>query len=327
MSLLSSLMRRMRSHSEISGVDRLDPSHDVHHLKKVFDRCSKAARIGVWECSLPDERLSWTDMVYELFDLQPGEPLVRDDIVALYSPEASKELTRLRNAAIEQRGSFSLDAEIVTCKGNRRWIRITATVECENDIPVRIFGLKQDVTAEVMMLHEIRRRADFDHLTGLPNRFSFHERLDALCGSGLETNTALLLIDLDGFKRVNDTLGHRMGDTCLVEAARRLAGAAEHADLVARIGGDEFAVIYTGTSVGHVEHAASRIVQEMQWDARDGIVLGASVGIAWAVPGTTSATLYEEADKAMYRAKTQGRARLVAHCTTTDEPRPFRSAG
>ncbi|WP_245459367.1 MULTISPECIES: GGDEF domain-containing protein [unclassified Rhizobium] len=327
MSLLSSLMRRMRSRPEISGVDRLDPSYDVHHLKKVFDHCSKAARIGVWECSLPDERLSWTDMVYELFDLQPGTPLVRDDIVALYSPDAAKELTRLRNAAIEQRGSFSLDAEIITRKGNRRWIRVTATVECEGDIPVRIFGLKQDVTAEVMMLREIRRRADFDHLTGLPNRFSFHERLDALCGSGSAINTALLLIDLDGFKRVNDTFGHGMGDMCLIEAARRLTGAAEHADLVSRIGGDEFAVIYTGASVGHVEHAASRIAQEMQWDARDGIVLGASVGIAWAVPGTTSASLYEEADKAMYQAKTQGRARLDAHCTTTDEPHPYRSAG
>ena len=99
----------------------------------------------------------------------------------------------------------------------------------------------------------------------------------------------------------------------LVETASRLSAAAENADLVSRVGGDEFAVIYNGASVHQIEAAAARIVAALQWDAGDGIMLGASVGIAWASPGSTSASLYEEADKAMYRAKTSGRNRFVAH--------------
>lgn len=309
--LLSSLVKKIGSRSDDRNINRLELANDVHHLKQVFDRCSKAARIGVWECNLADERLSWTDMVYELFDIEPGTPLVRSEIVAMYSPAALLELQRLRSDAIEQQGGFSLDAEIVTRKGNRRWIRITATVECEDGRPVRVSGLKQDVTAEVMLLEEIRRRADFDHLTGLANRFRFHERLGGLCAS--ETGCALLLVDLDGFKRVNDILGHQTGDVCLVETANRLSAAAENADLVSRVGGDEFAVIYNGASIHQIEAAAARIVAALQWDVGDGIMLGASVGIAWASPGSTSASLYEEADKAMYRAKTSGRNRFVAH--------------
>jgi diguanylate cyclase (GGDEF)-like protein len=309
----SSPVRKRSSRTDTVEVDRIDLASDVYHLKKVFDSCSKAARIGAWECSLADERLWWTDMVYELFDVDPGTPLVRDEIVTMYSAETLSELKRLRSAAIEQLGSFSLDAEVITRKGNRRWIRITARVESENGKAVRIFGLKQDVTLEIMMLKEIRHRADFDHLTGLANRFRFHERLDSLVGSALATDCALLLVDLDGFKRVNDSLGHRVGDSCLIEAARRLNFAAEGADLVSRIGGDEFAVIYRSASIQQVETAANRIVAAMQWNAGDDIALGASIGVAWAGSGSTSASLYEEADRAMYRAKASGRNRFVVH--------------
>lgn len=306
-------VRKRSSRTDTVEVDRIDLASDVYHLKKVFDSCSKAARIGAWECSLADERLWWTDMVYELFDVDPGTPLVRDEIVTMYSAETLSELKRLRSAAIEQLGSFSLDAEVITRKGNRRWIRITARVESENGKAVRIFGLKQDVTLEIMMLKEIRHRADFDHLTGLATRFRFHERLDTLVGSGLATDCALLLVDLDGFKRVNDSLGHRVGDSCLIEAARRLNFAAEGADLVSRIGGDEFALIYGSASIQQVETAANRIVAAMQWNAGDDIALGASIGVAWAGSGSTSASLYEEADRAMYRAKASGRNRFVVH--------------
>ncbi len=78
-----------------------------------------------------------------------------------------------------------MDAEILTAKGNRRWIRITATVECEDDVPVRIFGMKLDITAEKMMFDQIRYLAEFDILTGLPNRAQFQsalQRLSLSCG-------------------------------------------------------------------------------------------------------------------------------------------------
>ncbi len=83
------------------------------------------------ECSLPDNRLVWTKMVYDLFDVPYEADLDRAEILKCYSKESLAELIRLRSRAIQEQSGFTLDAEIVTPKGTTRWIRITATVECE----------------------------------------------------------------------------------------------------------------------------------------------------------------------------------------------------
>lgn len=111
------------------------------HSRKIFDRASVAARIGVWECSLPGEQLHWTDVVYDLFDLPRGTALDRSEIIKCYPAESRKALDSLRSRAIAERSGFTLDAEITTFAGHSRWIRITATVECEEGVPVRIFGM------------------------------------------------------------------------------------------------------------------------------------------------------------------------------------------
>lgn len=288
-----------------------DTSVELAHLKKLFDRSSKAARIGVWECDLHDERLTWTDMVYELFDLPPGYPLRRDEIVRLYSEKSLAELTRLRNLAIEKHDGFSLDAEIVTAKGNRRWIRITATVECEHDVPVRIFGMKQDITAEKMMFDEIRHLAEFDVLTDLPNRVQFQSKFQALCSVDTPGNAVVLfLADLDGFKQVNDRLGHQAGDECLREAASRLLQALERAEIVARIGGDEFAVLHSCASDEDAERVADIIVTSLGGSfGYNGqrIAIGASVGVAFGARDLAPKDIFAAADRALYCAKTEGK--------------------
>jgi two-component system sensor kinase FixL len=120
----------------------------AERYKKMYDRSSALARIGVWECDLATEELTWTDGVYDLFELPRGSPLDRSEIVRLYEPRSRREMERMRSAAIASGGSFTLDVRIRTAKGNGRWIRLTADVETESGKPVRIFGTKQDVTAE-----------------------------------------------------------------------------------------------------------------------------------------------------------------------------------
>lgn len=302
-----------------------DQAAALAHSRKIFDRSSEAARIGVWECSLPDNGLVWTDMVYDLFDLAPGTELDRAEIVKFYSTDSLEELTRLRTEAIEQRSGFSMDAEILTAKGNRRWIRITATVECEDDVPVRIFGMKLDITAEKMMFDQIRYLAEFDMLTGLPNRAQFQSALQRLSPPQPSDArpAALLLIDLDGFKGVNDTFGHQAGDDCLKEAAERLLTICQGADLVARIGGDEFAVLVSGQrSVDAVADLAEAIVQCLGWAVeKDGIRMhiGASVGVAL-LDASAPTDLFIKADSALYKAKTAGKNRFQVY-------RPSEEAG
>src|SRR5690349_6396957 len=96
----------------------------IAHYKKMYDRSSALARIGVWECDLATEALTWTDGVYDLFELPRGSPVERAQILPLYDDESRREMERLRARAISEGGSFSLDIHVTTAKGNPRWIRL-----------------------------------------------------------------------------------------------------------------------------------------------------------------------------------------------------------
>ncbi len=139
---------------------------ELAHYKKMYDRASALARIGVWECDLATERLSWTDGVYDLFELPRGTPVERLEIVDLYDPESRREMERLRSNAIKDGGSFSLEIKVRTAHGNQRWLRLTADVERENGKSVRIFGTKQDITEEKAAQEKVRSlQSELIHVT------------------------------------------------------------------------------------------------------------------------------------------------------------------
>ncbi len=171
----------------------------------------------------------------------------------------------------------------------------------------------QDITEQRKTEERIRHLARHDSLTDLPNRLMFRETMDAAEERIKRREIfAVLAVDLDHFKAVNDTLGHGVGDTLLRLVASRLKQACREGDMISRLGGDEFAIL-TGTLMRAADAAevADRIVKQMAmpFDV-DGhsVVIGASVGIAVApVDGTTAETLLKNADLALYRAKNDGR--------------------
>jgi two-component system sensor kinase FixL len=128
----------------------------IAHYKKMYDRSSALAKIGIWECDLATEALAWTDGVYDLFDLPRGSPLDRATTLQCYRDDSRREMERLRAEAVLTGGSFSMDIQIRTVMGNDRWLRLTADVEQENGRSVRIFGTKQDITQEKMAQEEVR---------------------------------------------------------------------------------------------------------------------------------------------------------------------------
>lgn len=307
------MVARLRAELESKQVLLEQQAAVLAHSTKIFDRSSMAARLGVWECNLPGNQLSWTDVVYDIFDLPRGAALERSLTVECYSLQSQLELERLRSKAIAERGGFTMDAEIITSKGNRRWIRITATVECEDGEPVRIFGIKQDITEEKLMQDQTRYLASFDVMTGLANRAQFQSRLAELCAPDRirPAAAALMLIDLDGFKKLNDTFGHAAGDHCLQETARRFERICNRAALIARIGGDEFAVLLDGgADVTSIADLAGEIVAGLQAPiAFDGaeLQISASIGIAF-VGQSSPSDLFKQADTALYAAKADGRS-------------------
>lgn len=152
-----------------------------------------------------------------------------------------------------------------------------------------------------------------DALTGLPNRRLLMDRIElALDDSTHDESVSLLFIDLDGFKQINDTLGHDAGDALLVQSANRILGATRADDTVARLGGDEFVVLCRGAHAEEADEIAARILSELRkpvkFDGRE-IAVTASIGAVSVTASFIGADLIREADAAMYRAKLNGRDR------------------
>ena len=120
----------------------------VDHFKKMYDRVSTLAKIGVWECDLATGRLTWTDMVYGIFGIRRGAPIDRDTTLRLYEPSSRREMERLRAEAINSGTGFALNIQIKPAVSEVRWVRLTAEVEQVAGRSVRIFGTKQDITSQ-----------------------------------------------------------------------------------------------------------------------------------------------------------------------------------
>ena len=172
----------------------------------------------------------------------------------------------------------------------------------------------RDITARKESEETIWKQANFDALTGLPNRHMFHDRLGQELKKAKRTNLplALMLIDLDHFKEINDTLGHAMGDLLLKEAARRISDCVRLTDTVVRLGGDEFIVILPELDdINNIERIAQCITQKIYepYQLNEEVAyVSASIGITlYPNDADTIEGLFKNADQAMYVAKSQGR--------------------
>jgi diguanylate cyclase (GGDEF)-like protein/PAS domain S-box-containing protein len=196
--------------------------------------------------------------------------------------------------------------------GEEGWLHIESSV---NRYQGGLIFNSRDVTERVRLQAQLQHNASHDPLTDLPNRALFLDRVGRALGGRRagDARAALLYVDLDGFKAVNDTIGHQAGDHLLTEAAHRLRHALRAGDTAARLGGDEFAVLVCGAGEAQTREIAERLRAALcePYQVDDGEVrVGASIGIAFADPGSSAGELMRNADMAMYRAKQAGKGRV-----------------
>jgi diguanylate cyclase (GGDEF)-like protein/PAS domain S-box-containing protein len=225
-------------------------------------------------------------------------------------------LARIRQLVSGQVGSFQLEKRYLRKDGSVAWGLLNMSlVHDRAGKPLYLISQVQDITERKRAEAALARHAYHDPLTDLPNRLLFNERLEVALAAaeGGRQSVAVLLLDLDGFKLVNDSLGHERGDEVLVEAARRIAACLEQsapAALLTRLGGDEFAVLLDGAGAEEAAVVATRIRGDMRQPFTLGereVFVGASIGIAVAGGGVGPSDLLRQADMAMYRAKAQPR--------------------
>jgi len=309
----------------------LRAAENVAELRRSRERLTAAqrlARMGSWQLDLETGQLSASEEALALYGLprQDG-PIDPALLRPLIHPDDLPGLEAAMRACLEGQESLHHDYRVVLADGSERLMHSQAQlVHDEGGRRIGLEGTVQDVTERRRAEEQILYLAYHDALTGLGNRLLFKQRLGLALAQARrgESGIGVLFLDLDHFKRINDTLGHSVGDLLLQGVADRIVASVRESDTVARsatsdsaaaisrLGGDEFTILLSEVREAQdLAKVARRILDALSRPfTLEGheIVIGASIGIAaWPMDGDDVETLLRNADTAMYHAKDRGR--------------------
>ena len=287
---------------------------DVTTLKRdnvLFDRAQGLAQIGGWEWDRGRRRLYLTREAQRILGRLPAPENMDDMLAGAYGPDQRRIRTAV-DRLIETGGSFDLELQYLRSDHHTCWVRVIGEADTGDPGTSRIVGTLQDITERKHTEETLRVQARTDPLTGLLNRDAILVELEVRMQDPVHAAVAVLYVDLDRFKVINDVLGHAAGDELLASAAQRIANAVGTEGLVARFGGDEFLVACNlADDDQRPERIAVAILQSLADSFRfdnEEFTITASIGIARApTDGERPQTLIQNADAAMYDSKRRSR--------------------
>lgn len=282
---------------------------------------------GVWDCDLQARRAQLSPRAQAILGIDRNEIACLTEILDFLAHPRDTDAVRAALEAHVTGARTDFESEFRVRRGADNWAWVQARgriVERGPDgVPLRMVGTFADIGARKAKESSIRRLAQHDALTGLPNRLRLHDKLRQRIDDARRSGKpfAVLYFDLDGFKPVNDTHGHHVGDALLKLVAARMRASLRRHDLLARVGGDEFVALLpdvdarAATGIG--QNVIAAFVQPFHTDGLS-LPLGCSVGLAlYPEHGADPEQLLQHADAAMYVAKTSGRGRLICYTASS----------
>lgn len=289
---------------------RTDQLTEAHQLGKLSD----------WQMLLDEAEFRWSAEAYRLIGREPDSFKPTFDAVrALFVDDGLQRVLDSQKEVLRSGKPKSVDVKLRRGDGSIGDFTLTSKALIGSNGRVQgFFGTVQDISERKAAEEQLEAIAYYDPLTGLANRALFSRRIDEVLASAKQTNqtSALLLLDLDRFKEVNDALGHAAGDELLVRVGHLISRVLGNRHFVARLGGDEFAIVVDE----QLDKAAIEALAKELIGALSGIValkhsevsIGTSIGIVTAPDlGRNASDLLRNADLALYRAKEDGRGRYV----------------
>ena len=313
----------------------LSLSDELQERTRLLRMAEEVAGVGHWRLVVGDGLITYSQEALKIcgLELPANEPQPLYTLLSCFPDDQASQLKEaLSLIRADADTSFLLNLSF-TKHGRERFVTVRGV--CEHDHhgePMAVFGILKDDTESRQAAAQLREKAAalqklaaFDVLTGLANRYRFQHELEHSIAHAERSSTqaALLLIDMDGFKDINDTLGHKVGDEILQMIAGRLESCATSNDIVARLGGDEFTLILNGVSgEGEARQRANSIAttisQPYCLDDKE-LCLNASIGVAlYPQHSDHMDELLAFADTAMYEAKSQKQPLLIYDKQMTD---------
>ncbi len=279
-----------------------------------FRQAEKMALMGHWRLDLVTNDIEWSEGVYEIHGLPVSDAPPLEQALSFYEPESRARLESLMERAITAGESFAADFNFVTQCGARRRVRTVGEIECQDGKAVALIGVFRDMTERFQLERKLRRAAQTDPMTGLGNRAGLRAYFDNRDpGEAL----SIVLLDLDGFKQVNDRLGHMTGDNVIKAMARTLRRTVPAPHFVGRFGGDEFIVVLIDSMLSDgrdalISRIAEKMIHEVAGDAVS-FRVSASMGLHRMVQGESLEHALGQADVALYADKLKTGLRPAAH--------------
>jgi len=303
---------------ELQTENRLNEA--VEALRESEARLAKAqhlSRMGSWEYNLTTGAVTWSTGMYRIIGAQrlAAETLTLDSLYHHVHPDDLPTTREAIESLIQTRTPFNLDFRLICESGQEIVVNSQAELELDSEgIPLFVSGTLLDISDRKRAENEIQQLAYYDTLTTLPNRALLHDRINQAISQATRDgrSVAVMFLDLDRFKSVNDTMGHAIGDRLLKVVADRLTRCVRDSDTVARLGGDEFVIILnaitSGDDVVTIAEKIQKILTAPITLGEHDIYTTASIGIAlFPLDGSDVNALLKNADIAMYQAKEQGR--------------------
>ncbi|HVK53576.1 MAG TPA: EAL domain-containing protein, partial [Burkholderiales bacterium] len=306
--------------------ERQQAEQALHVSQTSLAAMQRIAQLGSWELDLSDlddlnkNALRWSGETFRIFGWEPGQIEVStNNFFRAAHPDDKEKIVNAITRAIKEGAPCNIEHRIVRPDGSERIVQEMANIEYDfaTGKPLKMIGTVQDITNRRRYEIEIEHLASHDALTDLPNRNLLNDRLAQLIARAtrVDERIAVLFLDLDRFKFINDSFGHGFGDTLLKEVAQRLRESVRDYDTVARLGGDEFVVVLHDFSRDeNISEIARKLLKAI---SRPFIIdeqtlhVTASIGVSvYPDDGFSGNTLLRNADTAMYRAKERGRDAL-----------------
>lgn len=309
----------------IVNVSENNKSHELLENERFsLAQAQKVAKMGSWETQIDSLSVKWSEEIHRIFETNPStfNPS-HQTFLELVHPDDRAEVDKAFITSMSQKSDQTLEHRLLMSDGRVKFVEEHWRV-CfdKNENAERVIGTCQDITERKLTEQRIQHLAFYDSLTNLPNRQLLLDRLNTIHASSLRNLNydAVLFIDLDHFKNLNDTQGHIIGDMLLVEVAQRLQSCVRKTDTIGRLGGDEFIVIMSDLypdiqkAAAFVENLGKKILNSIS----EPFILNGreyfgstSIGISMFCNQEISVTeLLKRADTAMYQAKNAGRNTL-----------------
>lgn len=287
---------------------------DKERAQRQFRQAERLTSIGSWRLDLKTNRVTWSEGVYDIHDIQFGRSETLTDALSFYPPDDRERMEVALEAAIRSGTVYDIELDFISASGLRKRVRAIGEPELEDGRIIGIIGVLQDITERHRSIIELDKRANTDEVTLIASRHKFVSYIDSRVDLAKisRERLALILIDLDHFKLVNDTLGHAAGDDVLRAVAMVLRSPWLKGSLAARLGGDEFALVITDPAlICDLPDVAARLTSELKFprkSASGDFTVSATIGCSELLGASdTRHDLLQRADRALYRAK--GRAR------------------